>query len=48
MSNSVNTNNMDDFATAANNLGILFGKTLQFSNMQEFDVFMKSDEKLML
>lgn len=48
MNDSVNTNNMDDFATAANNLGVLFGKTLQFGNMQEFDVFMKSDEILML
>lgn len=48
MDKAVDAGNMDAFAEAANNLGSLFGKNLQFKNMQEFEDFMLSDETLIL
>ena len=48
MDKAVDTSNMDEFASAANNLGSFLGKTLQFNSMQEFDDFMASDETLTL
>jgi hypothetical protein len=39
---------MDDFCAAANRLGEVLGKRLQFNSMSEFEAFMDSDEVLVL
>lgn len=39
---------MDAFALSANNLAGFLGKTLAFSSMEEFEIFMVSDEPLTL
>lgn len=48
MDRATEVESVDDFFEAANRLGRFLGKTLQFSNMQEFDDFMLSDETLIL
>lgn len=48
MDKAIDVDSMDEFAEAANTLGLFLGKTLQFNDMKEFNVFMASEETLIL
>lgn len=48
MDAAVLTGRIDDFADSANALAALMGKTLQFGSRAQFDVFMTSDDALVL
>lgn len=45
---AVESGDMTSFATEINNMGEMFGKQLHFSNRNEFDDFMKSNNTLVL
>lgn len=48
MDAAVLTGRIDDFAESANSLAMLMGKTLQFVDRNQFDVFMASEDALVL
>lgn len=48
MDAAVLTGRIDDFAESANSLAMLMGKTLQFADRNQFDVFMASEDALVL